>query len=492
MKKITCELCGSNNIVKQGGMFVCQNCGTKYSLEEAKKMMNEGTVKVDNTNMIENYLEIANRAFQSSNSTEAESYCNKVIEIDPNNYRALMLKGKAAGWQTTIQNNRFTEAINCFCSAIKNAPDKEKKALINEAKSQVENLSSALMKVQGNRFTKWPDDEEAQGLINVIGEIYKALLLFMTSIDVGAIDQNELMAPIATIINNSVMDAWNSKIVPEFKNDSDGYPDDYAFRKLISRASNCTKLIEQAIKLSDKDDEADITRYENLISIHEYLIDSCSYEYKYIKTGWDVWDGSDVYGWRYVQSLSLNDEAKSSRRQLISQYRTNINNIKNDIARKKAAEKAEKERKEREEAKKRFDAYWAEHAADKERLESERKALQEQMASMNAWQDQQIAILNRQIASIPGQVEINNVDAFIKKLAADKASLGIFKGKQKKALQEQIDQATAYKKSVQDRMDMMKKPIESQIASIKSEIQGRINPLQNRINSINDELTKAR
>ncbi len=413
-------MCGSNNLIKQDGLFVCQNCGTKYSVEEAKKMMIEGTVKVDNTHLIENYLEMANRAFQSSNGEEAENYCNKVIEIDPNNYRALMLKGKAAGWQTTLQNNRFSEAINYFCSAIKNAPDNEKKALINEAKSQVENLSTALMKVQGNRFTKWPDDEETQGLINVIGEIYKTLLLFMTSISVGAIDQNELMAPIATIINNSVMDAWNSKIVPEFKNDSDGYPDKYAFKKLISRASNCTQLLEQSIKLSEGDDEADITRYENLISIHEFLIGSCSYEHKYIKTGWDVWDGSDVYGWRYVKTLELSDEAKSSRRQLISQYRTNISNIKSEIARKKAAEKAEKERKEREEAKKRFDAYWAEHAADKQRLESERKNLQDMIASMNAWKDQQIAALNMQIASIPGQAEINNVEAFITKLSDEK------------------------------------------------------------------------
>ena len=35
MKKIQCELCGSNNLVKEDGYFVCQYCGTKYSLEDA-------------------------------------------------------------------------------------------------------------------------------------------------------------------------------------------------------------------------------------------------------------------------------------------------------------------------------------------------------------------------------------------------------------------------------------------------------------------------
>lgn len=44
MKVLACEICGSNDLVKQEGLFVCQYCGAKYSLEEARKMMVEGTV----------------------------------------------------------------------------------------------------------------------------------------------------------------------------------------------------------------------------------------------------------------------------------------------------------------------------------------------------------------------------------------------------------------------------------------------------------------
>lgn len=54
MKKICCELCGSNDFVKDGGMFVCQSCGTKYTLEEAKKLMIEGTVEVTGTVTVDN------------------------------------------------------------------------------------------------------------------------------------------------------------------------------------------------------------------------------------------------------------------------------------------------------------------------------------------------------------------------------------------------------------------------------------------------------
>ena len=93
MKQLTCEMCGGTDLIKQDGIFVCQNCGTKYSVEEAKKMMIEGTVdvtgstvKVDDSGRIENYMTMANNAYASSNNKEAEEYCNKIIEIDCSPY----------------------------------------------------------------------------------------------------------------------------------------------------------------------------------------------------------------------------------------------------------------------------------------------------------------------------------------------------------------------------------------------------------------------
>ena len=37
MKKMVCEICESQSIKKENGVFVCKECGTEYSLEEAKK-----------------------------------------------------------------------------------------------------------------------------------------------------------------------------------------------------------------------------------------------------------------------------------------------------------------------------------------------------------------------------------------------------------------------------------------------------------------------
>lgn len=46
MQAIKCELCGSNQLIKKDGFFQCEHCGTKYTLEEAKKLIVSGTVEV--------------------------------------------------------------------------------------------------------------------------------------------------------------------------------------------------------------------------------------------------------------------------------------------------------------------------------------------------------------------------------------------------------------------------------------------------------------
>ena len=120
MKKLTCEMCGSTELIKQDGVFVCQTCGCKYSIEEARKMMVEGTVevtgtvKVDNSAAIENYLDMARNALDASNNKEADDYCNRIIEMDVTNWEAWFIKGKSVGWQSTLGNIRIAETINAF------------------------------------------------------------------------------------------------------------------------------------------------------------------------------------------------------------------------------------------------------------------------------------------------------------------------------------------------------------------------------------------
>ncbi len=86
MKAIVCEMCGSQDLVKQDGYYVCQNCGTKYDPEEAKKLMVE--VKIDNSAKIQNLYQLARRAYQDKNYEEAAKYYSQITVDVPNDWEA--------------------------------------------------------------------------------------------------------------------------------------------------------------------------------------------------------------------------------------------------------------------------------------------------------------------------------------------------------------------------------------------------------------------
>ena len=109
MKRLVCEMCGSEDLIKEEGVFVCQNCGCKYSPEEAKKMMVEGTVdvsgstvKVDNSDKLNNLYTLARRARDENNSEDASKYYNQIAVEDTSSWEAQFYKVYYTCMQTKI------------------------------------------------------------------------------------------------------------------------------------------------------------------------------------------------------------------------------------------------------------------------------------------------------------------------------------------------------------------------------------------------------
>lgn len=139
MKQLVCEICTSTDILKQDGVFVCQSCGIKYSVEEVKKMMVEGTVeitgtvKVDNSDNVNNYLDMANIALLGGDGNEAFNYANKALEINPKFYKAWTIKMKSIESVGIIGDPRITEVLSSGKNAIEFAPVDKK----DEVKKEV-------------------------------------------------------------------------------------------------------------------------------------------------------------------------------------------------------------------------------------------------------------------------------------------------------------------------------------------------------------------
>lgn len=468
MAALVCDLCGGKLIMGAGGIATCDSCGMEHSADRMKEKVQEikGTVRVDNSHMVENYLEMANNAYDADNNAEAESYCNKIIEIDPTNYKAWFLKGKAAGWQSTLQNSRLSESVAAFAKAIVNAPEEEKEEIIEEAKDQVKNLSSAMINLRGNRFAKWPDEDETAGFTSDITSIFSIVLQFIKQAGV-IIPIAELTAPIATTINQSVVKAFNDVIWPDYNgdpNDSDDRANKYEWQKFIKRIGNCTTLVEKAINLCDEDDESDIQRYENLIYLHEKAIDSCSWDYTF-----SSYSSSKIWS----KEWSLTDEAKAVRRKLIAGYKAKIAEIKSAAER-----KAEEERKQR------IKSYWDNHKQEKDALENEAKSLESQKKQYT----DEIAQLQKQKESVPALAQLIQVQKNIEKLEEEKKALGLFKGKEKKAIQEKIDVQETDKNRLKQQVASQQQEIEQKITPVRTKLNAAIA----RLKAIDQELTKDR
>ncbi len=88
MKAIKCEMCGSNDIMKQDGYYICQSCGTKYTPEEAKKLLIEGVVQIDTSEKVSNLYTLARRARDNNNTSDAEKYYDELRKERPNDWEA--------------------------------------------------------------------------------------------------------------------------------------------------------------------------------------------------------------------------------------------------------------------------------------------------------------------------------------------------------------------------------------------------------------------
>jgi len=155
MKALKCEMCGSNDVVKQEDLFVCQNCGTKYSVEAARKMMIEGTVevkgtvKIDESQKIQTWITFAETAFQADNLKEAYDYANKILELSPNSIEAWMIRMKCVSKMGTLENSRTGEILTIGKNIIALDHSKEEEVGLFFMDTGTQMLRSAFSLVNG-------------------------------------------------------------------------------------------------------------------------------------------------------------------------------------------------------------------------------------------------------------------------------------------------------------------------------------------------------
>lgn len=163
MKQMTCEMCGGTDLIKQDGMFVCQSCGCKYTVEEARKLMGgdedsapapaptaSATVKVDTSEKLTKLYQIARRAKDDNNSENAAKYYDLILQEDPMSWEASFYTVYYSAMQTNIAGieSAAHKVHNCLGSVLglirDQLPEAEQARAVGEVSVQVSTISTML------------------------------------------------------------------------------------------------------------------------------------------------------------------------------------------------------------------------------------------------------------------------------------------------------------------------------------------------------------
>lgn len=178
MKVIKCEMCEGTAFSKEDGFFICQNCGLKYSLEEAKKLMvevegdtnvqNSTTVKSDTsaekTNKLENLKKLARRARENDNSEDAQKYYELVLQEEPDDWEAQFFSVYFRAMQSKIANiassaRLVANCIGAVVGLIKKIPDaNERKDALHELYFCCNNIATVLKDSAFNYYLEYMGD----------------------------------------------------------------------------------------------------------------------------------------------------------------------------------------------------------------------------------------------------------------------------------------------------------------------------------------------
>jgi ribosomal protein S27AE len=127
-ESLNCPGCGSTDMERNDGFWVCGHCGSKYSDEQYKKLELSGKVDVSGNIRIDDshkhgiYLQNARRDVKSENWAGVVDYYTEVRNFDPNCLDALIFLPLGRLMQTQKDRDYSSRAdiINVLCKSITN------------------------------------------------------------------------------------------------------------------------------------------------------------------------------------------------------------------------------------------------------------------------------------------------------------------------------------------------------------------------------------
>ena len=461
MAALVCDICGGKLIMGSGGIAVCDSCGMEHSQDRMKEKIQEikGVVQVDNSHMVDNWMKMGTSAAQAGNHKEAYDYFTKVIEVDPQNWRAIFEKGKAGAWQSNLANLRTAEIYQGITMALDiikglDMSEEEVAQIKNEFAVALFNINNAITDLMWQNLFDL-DDKYFDAHWD---QMWNTRQQYITNVD-QLEDALSLIADLDDELSKSNVIEFKKRMCSDLRNacSSVQYWTDYSK----------TSLGYLGFEPTEKEEY--LNKYWKLVD-----------EIREVEPnfGTDEWSYPDPFG-------------------------PGLNSSKDICNYWKGLETEKKARRERELAQKRFNDYWESHSEEKKQYESRLSAIGDEIAEIKQktlpFENNIKEFEAEKSDEVPAEAEVATIQKNINELVKQKKDLGLFQGKEKKALQEQIDAQTVNLRNAENTVryqkEAQRKSADEKISAARAEMKpytDKISELERERAIVSTELTKAR
>ncbi|MGI6002836.1 MAG: hypothetical protein ACOX74_04295 [Lachnospiraceae bacterium] len=132
----------------------------------------------------------------------------------------------------------------------------------------------------------------------------------------------------SAFIAENIWTIWNERIYPAY--DKDDMPSDQLWTSVIDLTSYCIGILEECIRLTrDERTMENVQRYEHLIRLHDFSINSAGWAYDMMGSNVNMTAG---FGRSWHVSKTLEDREIKVHRQKIDEYNRNASAIRQELA----------------------------------------------------------------------------------------------------------------------------------------------------------------
>lgn len=440
MKQLTCEMCEGTDLIKQDGVFVCQTCGCKYSVEEAKVLMNgqgcsELSEKGQSNGKLNNLISNCVLAYNDGRYNKVIELSDQIMNEEPQNTTAIIYNGLAV----FQQYNKNPDDIH-----------------------QSESLIMRGLKIISNS----PDNYDELFYI-CYSELVKSYNKISTDFLQIFQSNSETCAAFLREVANKSRQAGFDLLIGG-TTDVLRVNADNEIKSLQQKAAHYEAIYknaqQMALDLAAVFDKI-IIEYSRILKNRKYFaVDTYD---KIVNVNYNFWGGSKHNNEVIVEHFN---DIENNAKKMKKEYED-------------AVLKAEK--------KKRFDEYWAAHQEERNQLDAKKNSLLQQIDGLKS----QISEIEQEIKpeldklyaerdkAVPAREEYDDISNQKNNINAKMDTLGLFHMKEKKELKLQIDE-------LRTRADKVWKEIEPQEKERNRIVNEKINKLKEQGNEQRTKLAE--